>query len=253
MSVLVDKNTRLLVQGITGKTGAFHAKQSLEYGTAVVGGVTPGKGGERFEGKVPIFDTVADAVKETGANASVIFVPPPYAADAIMEAADAGVPLEHVDDQPVMTPRVLSVARRVLHRENLRLVEALEELGTRARPVTAGVFEARIDNEEKYGLLGSIERVHLEAIESSLRAGHLPIVAALGETPGGQIVDIDPAAAARELALTIQPYKVVFLTESGGILDGEDRVVSAVNLAEDWEALSQQPWLGAGMRMPQIL
>jgi succinyl-CoA synthetase alpha subunit len=93
MSVLVDKNTRLLVQGITGKTGAFHARQSLDYGTAVVGGVTPGKGGERFDDKVPIFDTVAAAVRETGANATVIFVPPPYAADAIMEAADADVPL----------------------------------------------------------------------------------------------------------------------------------------------------------------
>ena len=93
MSVLVDKNTRLLVQGITGKTGAFHARQSLDYGTAVVAGVTPGRGGEKFESEVPIFDTVADAVRQTGANASVIFVPPPYAADAIMEAADAGVPL----------------------------------------------------------------------------------------------------------------------------------------------------------------
>jgi succinyl-CoA synthetase alpha subunit len=93
MSVLVDKDTRLLVQGITGKTGAFHARQSLDYGTAVVAGVTPGRGGERFEGQVPIFDTVVDAVKQTGANASVIFVPPPFAADAIMEAADAGVPL----------------------------------------------------------------------------------------------------------------------------------------------------------------
>ncbi|MCA9655649.1 MAG: succinate--CoA ligase subunit alpha [Myxococcales bacterium] len=93
MSVLVDKDTKLLVQGITGKTGAFHARQSLEYGTQVVAGVTPGKGGESFEKGVPIFDTVADAVKHTGANASVIFVPPPFAADAIMEAADAGVPL----------------------------------------------------------------------------------------------------------------------------------------------------------------
>jgi succinyl-CoA synthetase alpha subunit len=93
MSVLVDRNTRLLVQGITGKTGAFHARQSLDYGTQVVAGVTPGKGGERFENEVPIFDTVADAVRETGANASVIFVPPPYAADAIMEAVDAEVPL----------------------------------------------------------------------------------------------------------------------------------------------------------------
>lgn len=93
MSVLVDKSTRLLVQGITGKTGAFHARLSIEYGTSVVAGVTPGKGGESFDEGVPIFDTVADAVKQTGANASVIFVPPPFAADAIMEAADAGVPL----------------------------------------------------------------------------------------------------------------------------------------------------------------
>jgi succinyl-CoA synthetase alpha subunit len=93
MSVLVDKNTRLLVQGITGKTGMFHATQSLAYGTQVVGGVTPGKGGETVLDKVPVFDTVADAVEKTGANASVIFVPPPFAADAIMEAADAGVPL----------------------------------------------------------------------------------------------------------------------------------------------------------------
>jgi succinyl-CoA synthetase alpha subunit len=93
MSVLVDKNTRLLVQGITGKTGMFHAEQSLAYGTKVVAGVTPGKGGETVLGKVPVFDTVRDAVERTGANASVIFVPPPFAADAIMEAADAGVPL----------------------------------------------------------------------------------------------------------------------------------------------------------------
>ncbi len=94
MSVLVDKNTRLLVQGITGKTGGFHAKLSMAYhGTQVVAGVTPGRGGTKFEDKVPIFDTVADAVDKTGANASVVFVPPPFAADAIMEAADAGVPL----------------------------------------------------------------------------------------------------------------------------------------------------------------
>ncbi|MBA2341821.1 MAG: succinate--CoA ligase subunit alpha [Pyrinomonadaceae bacterium] len=92
MSVLVDKNTRLIVQGITGKEGTFHAKQMIEYGTTVVGGVTPGKGGTAHEG-VPVFNIVADAVKETGANASVIYVPPPFAAEAIMEAADAEIPL----------------------------------------------------------------------------------------------------------------------------------------------------------------
>jgi succinyl-CoA synthetase alpha subunit len=94
MSVLVDKNTKLIVQGITGKTGMFHAGNSLEYhGTQVVAGVTPGKGGQTVLEKVPVFDTVADAVEKTGADATVIFVPPPFAADAIMEAADAEVPL----------------------------------------------------------------------------------------------------------------------------------------------------------------
>ncbi len=93
MSVLVDKNTRLLVQGITGSAGASHAKACMDYGTNVVAGVTPGKGGQLFEGKVPIFDSVQDARKATGCNATMIFVPPPFAADAIMEAADAGVEL----------------------------------------------------------------------------------------------------------------------------------------------------------------
>ena len=91
MTVFIDKSTRLIVQGITGRDGSFHTKQMIEYGTQVVGGVTPGKGGQKFEDKVPIFNTVAEAVKATRANATVIYVPPMFAADAMMEAADAGV------------------------------------------------------------------------------------------------------------------------------------------------------------------
>ncbi len=93
MSVFIGKDTTLLVQGITGRDGSFHTKQMIEYGTRVVAGVTPGKGGQAFEGTVPVYNTVADAVQATGANTSVIYVPPPFAADAIIEAADAGVEL----------------------------------------------------------------------------------------------------------------------------------------------------------------
>ncbi|GBD94047.1 succinyl-CoA ligase [ADP-forming] subunit alpha [bacterium BMS3Abin05] len=91
MSVLIDENTRLVVQGITGSEGSFHTRQMMAYGTKVVAGVTPGKGGQKFDEKVPIFNTMAEAAEETGANVSIIFVPPPFAADAIMEAADAGM------------------------------------------------------------------------------------------------------------------------------------------------------------------
>src|SRR5437764_12129073 len=93
MSILVNRDTRVLCQGITGSAGSFHSKQMLAYGTNLVAGVTPGKGGQKFEDRVPVFDTVSQAVRETRANASVVFVPPPLAADSILEAVDAGLPL----------------------------------------------------------------------------------------------------------------------------------------------------------------
>src|SRR6204780_37997 len=113
MSILVGKDTRLLVQGITGSAGGFHAKQMIEYGTRVVAGVTPGRGGEKFEAAVPVFDTVAQAVKASGANASVIFVPPPGAADAILEAFDAGLELVVCITEGVPVMDMIKV-RRVL-------------------------------------------------------------------------------------------------------------------------------------------
>ena len=108
MSILADKNTRLVVQGITGSEGSFHTKQMLEYGTNIVAGVTPGKGGSDMEG-VPVYDTVEDAVREEGADASVIFVPPPFAADAIMEAADTGIALVICITEGIPTLDMISV------------------------------------------------------------------------------------------------------------------------------------------------
>ena len=161
---------------------------------------------------------------------------------------EAGVPSQRVDGVRVTTPRVLEIARRVTLRENLRLVEALEELGTRARPVTAGVFEAELVDVDRLGLVGRVVRIHDGPIQSSLRAGHLPILTCLGETASGQIVNLGSDTAVRELSIATQPYKMVFLTETGGLLGEDGRVISAVNLAEDYEFLMEQPWVHSGMR-----
>ncbi|HEX3074628.1 MAG TPA: succinate--CoA ligase subunit alpha [Ignavibacteriales bacterium] len=116
MSILVDKNTRLVVQGITGSEGSFHTKQMIEYGTKVVAGVTPGKGGTEHEG-VPVYNTVADAVKEQGANASIIFVPPAFAADAILESANAGVKLVICITEGIPTKDMVKVYNSIKHKD----------------------------------------------------------------------------------------------------------------------------------------
>lgn len=126
MAILVDENTRLLVQGITGREGAFHASQAIDYGTNVVAGVTPGKGGTIWESKddkheVPVFNTVQTAVEMTGANVSIIFVPPPFAADAIMEAADAGLPLVVAITEGIPTLDMVRV-RQFLSKSKSRLI-----------------------------------------------------------------------------------------------------------------------------------
>jgi succinyl-CoA synthetase alpha subunit len=115
MSVLVNKNTRLLVQGITGKAGAFHAKQCMEYGTNVVAGVTPARGGEVFENKVPVYDTVLEARKQTGCNVSVIFVPSEFAADSILEAVDAGIELIICITEGIPVLDMVKVKTKLVH------------------------------------------------------------------------------------------------------------------------------------------
>src|SRR5580693_3340454 len=162
--------------------------------------------------------------------------------------AEEGVPSRRVDGMRVTTPRVLEIARRVTLRENLRLVEALEDLGTRARPITAGVFEAELTHESELGLVGRAVRIHDASIRQSLGKGHLPILTCFGETSSGQIVNLGSDTAVRELSLATQPYKMVFLTEVGGLLGEDGRVISAVNLAEDYDFLMAQPWVHSGMR-----
>ncbi len=167
--------------------------------------------------------------------------------DEALKAAEIETP--RFDGLRATSPAALEIARRVFQRESLRMCEALEEMGTRARPIASGVFEAEVVDAERLGLVGRVTKVHLDAIESSLRAGHLPILASLGETPGGQILNVNADVAARALALGIEPFKIIFLTETGGLLDGDGQVLSAINLVEDYGPLMEQPWLNGGMRL----
>jgi len=162
---------------------------------------------------------------------------------------EAGIETSRIDGLRVTTPQVLEIARKVFQRENLKLVEALESLGTRARPITTGVFEAKPVEDARLGLVGEVVDIHLDAIDSSIRAGHLPILACLGETAGGQILNINADVAAADLAIKLQPHKIIFLTPTGGLLDQHGRIISAINLAEEFEHLMSQPWVNGGMRL----
>ncbi|HET7038868.1 MAG TPA: succinate--CoA ligase subunit alpha [Gemmatimonadales bacterium] len=170
MSVFIDRSTRLVVQGITGRDGSFHTRQMVEYGTKVVAGVTPGKGGQQFEGTVPIFDTVAEAVAETGANTSVIYVPARFASDAIFEAADAGLRL------------VVCISEGVPVLDMTRVMPYLRDRGVRLigpncpgvispGRCKVGIIPGQICREGKVGVVSRSGTLTYEVIHQLTRAG----------------------------------------------------------------------------------
>ncbi|MBA3258338.1 MAG: succinate--CoA ligase subunit alpha [Gemmatimonadales bacterium] len=171
MSIFANEHTRLVIQGITGREGSFHARHMLEYGTNVVAGVTPGKGGQTFEGKVPVFNTVADAVRETGANTAVIYVPPMGAAAAIIEAADAGVPLVVciTEGIPVMH---MSRAMPFVRTRGVRLIgpncPGLITPGARAK---VGIIPGNICSAGRVGLVSRSGTLTYEVVNHLTRAG----------------------------------------------------------------------------------
>jgi succinyl-CoA synthetase alpha subunit len=165
MSILVGKNTRLLVQGITGSAGGFHASQCKAYGTNVVAGVTPGKGGEKFEGSVPIFNTVRDAVKETGANASMVFVPPPFAADAILEAVDAGVELIVTITEGIPVMDMLKVRRVLDAQSRSRLIGPNCPGIITPGACKIGIMPGHIHKEGRIGVVSKSGTLTYEAVK----------------------------------------------------------------------------------------
>jgi bifunctional N-acetylglutamate synthase/kinase len=165
------------------------------------------------------------------------------------ELAAADIEKKTVDGLRVTSPEALAIVRRVFHAQNLKLVEALQAGDARATSIVSGVFEAEYLDRDTYGLVGEVKRVDLGPIQASLQAGSIPVIASLGETAGGQILNVNADFAANELVQVLQPYKIVFLTGTGGLLDGEGRVIDSINLSTEYDHLMAQPWINGGMRV----
>jgi succinyl-CoA synthetase alpha subunit len=217
MAVLIDRNTRLIVQGLTGREGTFHAKAAAAYGTNVVGGVTPGKGGTTHEGW-PVFNTVADAVRDTGANATVIFVPPPFAADAIMEAADAGVGLAVCITEGIPTLDMMR-ALAVVRPGNMRLIGPNCPGLITAGQAKAGIIPGNICKEGRVGVVSKSGTLTYEAIHQLTKLG-------LGQTTcigigGDPMIGTSFIDALRLFEADPATEAVVMIGEIGGTAEEE--------------------------------
>lgn len=245
MSVLVDKNTRLVVQGITGKEGTFHTKQMVEYGTNVVGGITPGKGGTTHEG-IPVFNTVADAVKETGANASVIYVPPPFAADAIMEAADAGIPLVVCITEGIPARDMISV-KRYLEDKNTRVIGPNCPGIISPGKCKIGIMPGHIHKEGNIGVVSRSGTLTYEAV-GQLTALGLGQSTAIG-IGGDPIIGTTHTDALRLFQEDDETEGIIMIGEIGGTAEEEAAAFAKENVKKPIVAFIAGQTAPPGRRM----
>lgn len=166
-----------------------------------------------------------------------------------VELEAAGITKQTINGLRVTSPKALGIVRRVFQQENLRLVEALQAMDTRATSVPSGVFMSSFLDKDTYGMVGKVDSINLAPIEASLRAGSIPVIASLGETDEGQFLNINADFAANELVRVLQPYKIIFLTGTGGLLDDKGQIIDSINLSTEFEHLIQQPWINGGMRV----
>lgn len=162
----------------------------------------------------------------------------------------AGVVPDYIDGIRITDAKTLQIARQVFHEQNLKLVNSLEALGCRARPITSGVFSAAYLDQEKYGLVGRITKVDKRPIEAAIRSGCLPILCSLAETPEGQILNVNADVAAGELAKEVEPLKIVYLNDKGGLFHGvTGEKITTINLDEEYDALMKEPWVKYGTKL----
>ena len=245
MSVLVDKNTRLVVQGITGKEGTFHTKQMVEYGTNVVGGVTPGKGGSTHEG-IPVFNTVADAVTDAGANAAVIYVPPPFAADAIMEAADAGIPVVVCITEGIPTLDMVKV-REYLRDKSTRLIGPNCPGIISPGKCKIGIMPGHIHREGRIGVVSRSGTLTYEAV-GQLTALGLGQSSAIG-IGGDPIVGTTHVDALRLFQADTDTDGIVMIGEIGGTAEEDAAAFARDNVAKPIVAFIAGQTAPPGRRM----
>ncbi len=245
MSVLVDKSTRLVVQGITGKEGTFHTKQMVEYGTNVVGGVTPGKGGTTHEG-IPVFNTVAEAVREAGANASVIYVPPSFAADAVMEAADAGIPVVVCITEGIPTLDMVKV-KEYLSGKLTRLIGPNCPGIISPGRCKIGIMPGHIHREGNIGVVSRSGTLTYEAV-GQLTALGLGQSSAIG-IGGDPIVGTTHVDALRLFEADDETIGVVMIGEIGGTAEEEAAAFAKENVTKPIVAFIAGQTAPPGRRM----